>query len=424
MDQAELLTPEQERALEEKAAELTEDFETELIIVIAKSLGGKTAEEYAADYYTSNGYGYGNNAEGILFLLSIESGEWFISTYGDNIYAFTGDDLKQIVESIYTYWGEGDAYGGFDVYLDTLESSLTGRRNGVPALTRPNDEPIEPVFGTVTASFDHSAGIREDGTVVFAGDMNDWSGEDAAKIGSWRDIVWIESSPGHLYALDKDGNLFTTWSSVPEPFQNEKFVQVVAEDYTLIGLKPDGTVVSGMFHGDPEKKSQVSNWKNIKAIDIGTNTMGLKSDGTVVIAGDRPPNVSGWNNITAVASGGRMVAGLRSDGTVLVAPSHPDYELFQYDYASVKDWTDIVAISAGFSHIVGLRSDGTVVAAGGSYSDTEACNVSDWTDIVAISAGYNYTISLKYDGTMVAIGNNTSGQCDVSDWTNIRTKNG
>lgn len=48
------------------------------------------------------------------------------------------------------------------------------------------------------------------------------------------------------------------------------------------------------------------------------------------------------------------------------------------------------------------------------------CNVSDWTDIVAVSAGLNHSAGLKSDGTVVAAGRNEEGQCHVSDWTNIK----
>ena len=77
-----------------------------------------------------------------------------------------------------------------------------------------------------------------------------------------------------------------------------------------------------------------------------------------------------------------------------------------------------MAISAANSHTVGLKSDGTVVAVG--YNGSGQCDVSEWTDIVAISAGTFHTVGLKSDGTVVAVGDNYSGQCDVDSWKNIK----
>lgn len=37
-----------------------------------------------------------------------------------------------------------------------------------------------------------------------------------------------------------------------------------------------------------------------------------------------------------------------------------------------------------------------------------------------ISAEDRFTIAAKSDGTVVASGDNKYGQCDVSDWTDIR----
>ncbi len=74
-------------------------------------------------------------------------------------------------------------------------------------------------------------------------------------------------------------------------------------------------------------------------------------------------------------------------------------------------------LSAGGGHIVGVQTDGTVLAAGDNESGE--CDVSDWTDIAAVSAGRDFTVGLKKDGTVVAVGGNKWGQCDVSDWTDI-----
>lgn len=74
-------------------------------------------------------------------------------------------------------------------------------------------------------------------------------------------------------------------------------------------------------------------------------------------------------------------------------------------------------ISAGAFHTVGLHPDGTVIAAGNNTFGQ--CEVSDWTDIVAVSAGWSHTVGLRSDGTVVATGENNLGQCDVSGWTDI-----
>lgn len=74
-------------------------------------------------------------------------------------------------------------------------------------------------------------------------------------------------------------------------------------------------------------------------------------------------------------------------------------------------------IDTSGSHIVGLRRDGTVVATGENSSGQ--CNVSDWSDVISISTGRLHTVGLRSNGTVVATGYNNHGECFLSDWKDI-----
>ncbi len=74
-------------------------------------------------------------------------------------------------------------------------------------------------------------------------------------------------------------------------------------------------------------------------------------------------------------------------------------------------------VAAGWYDTIGLKSDGTVVAVGCNSSGQ--CNVANWTDIVQVATGYQHTVGLKSDGTMVAVGYNADGRCDVTGWTHV-----
>lgn len=69
--------------------------------------------------------------------------------------------------------------------------------------------------------------------------------------------------------------------------------------------------------------------------------------------------------------------------------------------------------SDGLYHNTELLSDGTVKSEGANIFGE--CNVSEWTDIKAVSCGNWHTVGLKKDGTLVACGSNVNGQCNVSD---------
>lgn len=75
-------------------------------------------------------------------------------------------------------------------------------------------------------------------------------------------------------------------------------------------------------------------------------------------------------------------------------------------------------IATGFSHTAALRSDGTVAAVGdNTYGQ---CDTAEWTDIVSISAGGNFTLGLKKDGTVVGCGDNTYGQLDITSLSGVK----
>ena len=216
-------------------------------------------------------------------------------------------------------------------------------------------------------------------------------------------------------AFDKAGDYQNAWQRSMELWNvaAQRDTISAGDDHT-VGLKVDGTVVvAGGWNANGE--CEVNGWKDIMAISAGDDhTVGLKVDGTVVAVGlneDGQCNVSNWKDIVAISAGSFHTVGLKADGTVVAVGENENGQ------CNVSDWKDIVAISAGYAHTVGLRADGTVEAVGRNRGGQ--CDVSDWKDIVAISAGMYYTVGLKADGTVVAVGSNKQGQCDVNDWTDI-----
>lgn len=191
---------------------------------------------------------------------------------------------------------------------------------------------------------------------------------------------------------------------------------IAAGFWHTVGLKSDGTVVAAGDHDSGQ--CDVTGWRGIAAVAASAHyTLGLKSDGTVVATEytgeyDRGQcNVGGWRDIVAVAAGFAHAVGLKSDGTVVAVGDHDKGR------CDVDSWTDISAISTYNEFTVGLKSDGTVIAVGNNRFGQ--CDVSGWRDIVAVSAGGYHTVGLKSDGTVVAVGNRDKGQCNVSGWTDI-----
>ncbi len=77
----------------------------------------------------------------------------------------------------------------------------------------------------------------------------------------------------------------------------------------------------------------------------------------------------------------------------------------------------MVQIAVGADHVVMLHHDGSVSVAGdNSFGQGE---VSQWTQVIKIAAGENFSLGLCADGRVVACGSNQSGQCDVAEYENV-----
>ncbi len=102
VDQADLLTDSEESALSDRLDEISERHQFDVVVVTVDSLEGETAVVYADDFYDYNGYGFGDERDGILLLISMEERDWCISTTGYGITAFTDAGQAYISERFVT----------------------------------------------------------------------------------------------------------------------------------------------------------------------------------------------------------------------------------------------------------------------------------------------------------------------------------
>ena len=120
VDQAGLLSTEEEAELEKAAQELREAYAYDIVILTVSSLNGKRAQDYADDFYDDNGYGYDDEGSGLLFLIAMEEREWYISTCGKAIYTFTDYGIQTLGEAALGYLQEDNFALVFRAYLAFL----------------------------------------------------------------------------------------------------------------------------------------------------------------------------------------------------------------------------------------------------------------------------------------------------------------
>lgn len=122
-DNADLLTADEEASLEERLNAFSEEFEMEIAVVTINDLEGKSARDYAVDFYDYNGYGYGQNDDGLLALYydgAVGEREIYISTHGTAISKITDADIDYITDVMVMYLSDGDYAWAFDAFVDEV----------------------------------------------------------------------------------------------------------------------------------------------------------------------------------------------------------------------------------------------------------------------------------------------------------------
>lgn len=132
VDEAGLLTSSEGTELLDKLNEISERQQVDVVVVTVDSLEGASATEYADDFYDMNGYGFGNEGDGILLLISMEERDWAMSTSGFGITAFTDAGLEYISDMIVGDLGDGDYAWAFTTFAEMCDDYITQAKTGEP----------------------------------------------------------------------------------------------------------------------------------------------------------------------------------------------------------------------------------------------------------------------------------------------------
>ena len=98
-------------------------YNFDVVILTVSSLGYKSAQQYADDFFDYNGYGAGEERSGILFLVAVEpdNREYHFSTCGTGEDIITGRRFDRYESAVLPYLKGGDYYGAFEESLRLRE---------------------------------------------------------------------------------------------------------------------------------------------------------------------------------------------------------------------------------------------------------------------------------------------------------------
>lgn len=123
VDDADLLTSAEKRTISEKLDKLSQKEQMDVVIVTVTELDGKSPQSFADDFFDYNGYGYGENFDGILLLYKDDvpgQRDIYISTTGKAINKFQRY-INPMLDDIIPHLSDGEYEKGFEVFIKSVD---------------------------------------------------------------------------------------------------------------------------------------------------------------------------------------------------------------------------------------------------------------------------------------------------------------
>ncbi len=103
------LTNSEKSELQQLCVETAQLSQTDIAVVIINNAEGKTAVQYAEDFFTAHGFGYNKNlGDGVLFLVDLDNKEVRIVTSGKAIKFLSDTRITKIINDATTLWHQGN----------------------------------------------------------------------------------------------------------------------------------------------------------------------------------------------------------------------------------------------------------------------------------------------------------------------------
>lgn len=128
VDDADLLSNSEEKLLLTKLDDLSSKNNLDIVVVTKNTIDGKSPMNYADDFYDYHEY----KPDGILLLISMEDRDYWMSTTGYGIKAFTDKGIEYISKKIVSNLSDGDYYGAFDKFADLSDKFIIEAKKGTP----------------------------------------------------------------------------------------------------------------------------------------------------------------------------------------------------------------------------------------------------------------------------------------------------
>lgn len=131
-DYAQILTPSEESKLKKDIELYIANHNMDMALVTVKHHDKVDTMNYADDFYDYNGFGIGNNYDGVIFVIDFtfwQNGDIWMSTTGKAIDVYTDSRINNILDSVV----DKKNYGYYEMLKEFISESDYYAKQGIPS---------------------------------------------------------------------------------------------------------------------------------------------------------------------------------------------------------------------------------------------------------------------------------------------------
>jgi len=132
VDEAGYLMQSELDSLSKELDKVREKYNFEVAIYTESDMTSSTAEASADDIYDYQGFGAGENADGIMLYICSDTREYHFTTHGKGLRYFNANGLAYLESKVVPYLSENDYYEAFEEYIETTDELLQMAKDGKP----------------------------------------------------------------------------------------------------------------------------------------------------------------------------------------------------------------------------------------------------------------------------------------------------
>ncbi len=132
VDSAGVLSSDELASLTQKAESIRDEYSCDVAVVFTAGYRSSSIMTYTDDFFDYNGYGYGSSKDGVMLLVDVVGREYWISTSGSGIYAFTDAGQLYLKDLFVSRLSAEDWAGAADAFLSGCAKFLQQAQTGEP----------------------------------------------------------------------------------------------------------------------------------------------------------------------------------------------------------------------------------------------------------------------------------------------------